>query len=69
MNETKNWLAQIEYNVFELSKMSVSVFNGLGGVIIGIRAFVAVDSGCALRSGHAKNNKTSICCFSAEHSV
>ena len=34
MNETKNWLAQIEYNVFELNKMSISLFNGLGGVIL-----------------------------------
>ena len=34
MNETKNWLAQIEYNVFELSKMSISVVNGLGGVLL-----------------------------------
>jgi len=58
-------LSQIEYNVFELSKMSISVFNGLGGVIIGILAFVVVDSGCELLSSQAKNNKISICCFSA----
>ena len=34
MNKTKNWLAQIEHNMIELSKISISVFNGIGGVIL-----------------------------------
>ena len=41
----------------------------IGGVMVSVLASSAVDHGCKPRSGHTKDYKIGLCCFSAKHSI
>jgi hypothetical protein len=43
----------------------LKVWNRIGGVMVSVFASSAIDCGLEPRSGHTKNYKIGICCFSA----
>ena len=44
-------------------------YNRIGGVMISVLAYSAVDRGFEPQSGHTKDYKISICCFSTKHTA
>ena len=43
--------------------------NYVGGVMVGVLAFSAVDCGLEPQSGQIKDYKIGICCFYAKHAI
>ena len=43
--------------------------NRIGGVMVSVLTYSAVDHWFEPRSGQAKNDKIGICCFSAKHTA
>ena len=45
------------------------VFNRIGDVMVSVLASSVVDPGFEPRSGHTKDYKIGVCCFSAKHAA
>jgi hypothetical protein len=61
----------INYNFpcFTLEINIIIIVNRIGGVIISVLASTVIDRGFESRSGHIKDYKIDICCFSAKHAT
>ena len=49
--------------------VSFVYFNRIGGVMVSVLAWNAVDRGFESRSGQTKDYEIGICCFSAKHAA
>jgi hypothetical protein len=60
----------VAWNTFsKLNELFCSYKYCIGGIMVGVLASSAVDRGLEPRSGHTKDYKIGICCFSAKHTA
>jgi hypothetical protein len=58
-------MSYLPYNLWHTN----ATINRIGGVLASVLASIAVNCGIVPRSGHTKDYKIGICCFSAKHAA
>ena len=59
----------LNLSILNIWQTCTCIFNSIGGVMVSVLAYSAVDCGLEPCSGQTKDFEIGICCFSAKHSA